>query len=89
MFRGWKNVVGKLAKGPRDFQRGGGVGDGRQRKGTEGYGYLPQNPPKTPALSERKPKAQSRGPFTNFSTTFFHPRNIANPPQLCYAIGIY
>ena len=78
MFRGWKNVVEKLVKGPRDFQRGGGVGDGRQRKGTEGYRYLPQNalllntqqqsgarqdmyivrknPPKTPALSERKPK---------------------------------
>ena len=43
MFRGWKNVVEKLVKGPRDFQRGGGVEDGRQRKGTEGYGYLPQN----------------------------------------------
>ena len=24
----------------------------------------------------------------NPSPTFFHPRNIANPPQLCYAIGI-
>ena len=38
MFRGWKNVVEKLVKGPRDFQRGGVLGtDGRER-GQRGMG---------------------------------------------------
>ena len=40
MFRGWKNVVEKLVKGPRDFQRGGVLGtDGRER-GQRGMGCL-------------------------------------------------
>ena len=93
MFRGWKNVVEKLVKGPRDFQRGGGVGDGRQRKGTEGYGYLPQN-----ALSLRLKRSGTKlatapfglrslsaGVFGGFCGRYPYP----SAPFLCLVINVF